>query len=102
MVRRTLDDALADPECGPVATELLLSDRHYEDISAHVRGCLATLEKKRQASALSELIVKLRLAEREGHTEKARRLNVEINELRLRKAGSAPTELQPASHPSGL
>lgn len=102
MVRRTLDDALADPECGPVATELLLSDRHYEDISAHVRGCLATLEKKRQASALSELIVKLRLAEREGHTEEARRLNVEINELRLRKAGSAPTELQPASHPSGL
>lgn len=87
LVRPVLDEALVDPECGPVATELSLLERHYDDLDAYVRGCLDTLERKRCQVVLGELIVQLRAAEQEGRTEDVRRLNVRVNELRVGKAG---------------
>ena len=83
-----VDEVLSDPDSAPVVTALIMSERHYDDVREYVRGCLATLERKHQATALSQLIVSLRLAEREGRTEEADRLNVQINELRQRKAAT--------------
>src|SRR5206468_2914390 len=62
-VRETLDEAVADPACGPVATELSVSERHYDDIPAYVQGCLATLSRKQRELAFGELIVRLRASE---------------------------------------
>ncbi len=89
----TLDEALGDPRCSALAAELSLVERHYDDVAEHVRGCLQRLERKRQESALGDLIAKLRTAEREGRDEDVRRLNAEVNELRVRKATlpAAPT-----------
>lgn len=88
--RALLDEALADPVCGPVATELSLSELHFDDEGAHVRGCMERLERKGREAALGELIVQLRAAEREGRADDARRLNAQVNDLRLRKAGLSP------------
>jgi DNA primase len=90
MTRALLDAALADPDCGPVATELSLSELHFDDEAAHLRGCLERLERKGREAALGELIVQLRAAEREGRSDDARRLNAQVNELRVRKAGLSP------------
>jgi DNA primase len=92
-LREVLNEALEDSLCGGLAAELSLSERHYDNVAEHVRGCLQRLERKRQESALRELIAKLRLAEREGRAEDVRRLNAEVNELRVRKATlpAAPT-----------
>ncbi|MBI4401135.1 MAG: DNA primase, partial [Nitrospirae bacterium] len=87
LVRQLLDEAVADPVCGSVATELSMSERHYDDIPAYVQGCLETLERKRRELVLGELIVKLRAAEQAGRTDEALRLNAQVNELRVRKAG---------------
>lgn len=87
LVRPVLDEALADPACGPVATELSLLERHYDDLDAYVRGCLDALERKQRQVVLGELIAQLRAAEQEGRTEDVRRLNVRVNELRVGKAG---------------
>lgn len=81
-----LQEVLNDQECGPVATELSLSEEHYEDFPAYIQGCLETLERKRREQCLSELIGKLRAAEKEGRIEEAHRLNAEVNELRIKKA----------------
>ncbi|WP_447974173.1 DNA primase [Nitrospira sp. Kam-Ns4a] len=86
LVAAVLAEAVPDPRCGPVATELSLLDGHYDDVAAHVAGCLETLERTRREELLEELIVRLRAAEREGRTEDATRLRAQLNELRLRKA----------------
>ncbi len=93
LLRPVLDEALADPQCGPLAAELSLSERHYDSVAEHITGCLQRLERKRHESALGELIARLRMAEREGRAEEVRRLNAEVNELRVRKAAlpAAPT-----------
>lgn len=93
LLRPTLDEALADPQCGSLAAELSLSERHYDDVPQHVQGCLARLERKRDELALGELIVRLRRAEQEGRADEVHRLNAEVNELRVRKAAlpAAPT-----------
>ena len=95
-LQQLVDDAVADAECGPLATELAMADRHYDDIQEQVRGCLERLDRKRREAALGELIVRLRAAEQEGRIEDARQLNAQVNELRLRKAGSQPVVPNPA------
>jgi DNA primase len=90
LIRPLLDEAVADPDCGAMATELSMTERHYEDIPEHVRGCLETMERKRREQVLAELIVKLRAAEQAGRTEEARYLNAQVNDLRMRKAGVPP------------
>jgi len=97
-LRETLDEAVADPGCGPLATELSMSERHYDDIQAHVRGCLATMSRKQRELALGDLIVRLRVAEQEGRTEEAQRLNAQVNAMRVSKAEppSLPSHQSPA------
>ncbi len=101
-LRQLLDEAVADPDCGPMATELAMSERHYDDIQEQVRGCLEMLDRKRREVALGELIVRLRAAEREGRIEDARQLNAQVNELRLRKAGASLLRPNPPLSPSRL
>ncbi|MBI3603976.1 MAG: DNA primase [Nitrospirae bacterium] len=90
LIRPLLDEAVVDPDCAAVATELSLSEHHFDDVQEHIQGCVETMERKRCEQALGELIVQLRAAEQEGRTEEARRLNAQVNDLRMKKAG-APT-----------
>jgi hypothetical protein len=71
---------------------LSMSERHFDDVTAYIDGCLDALERKQRQQALGELIVQLRTAEREGRVEEAQRLNAQVNALRLSKAGSVPIQ----------
>lgn len=89
---RVLLDAVVDhQECGSLATELSMREDHFDDVRAHVAGCLETLDRKRAEAVLRDLIVQLRAAEREGRVEDVRMLNTQVNELRMRKAGRSST-----------
>ena len=85
--RETLDAMLADSDCAGLATELSLLEQHCDDVGAHARDCLGKLERKRREADLQDLIVELKAAECEKRDEDVRRLNMRINELRMRKAG---------------
>ncbi|HEY5626894.1 MAG TPA: hypothetical protein VIR79_03020, partial [Nitrospira sp.] len=86
-LRLLLDTIVDDPDCGAVATELSMREEHFDDVRAHIKGCLDTLERKRAEGLLRELIVQLKVAEREGRVEDALLLNARVNELRMQKAG---------------
>ncbi|HSB46215.1 MAG TPA: DNA primase [Nitrospira sp.] len=90
-LRHLLDTIVDDPDCGPLATELSMREEHFDDVRAHVQGCLDTLDRKRAESVLRELIAQLKAAEREGRIEDAQALNARVNELRLQKAGRPAT-----------
>jgi DNA primase len=85
--RPMLDTMLGDVDCAALATELSLLEQHCDDLGAHVRECLDKLERKRREMDLHNLIVELKAAECEKRDDEVRRLNVRINELRMRKAG---------------
>lgn len=85
--RPALDAMLADADCAALATELSLSEPHCDDLGAHVRECFDKLERKRREMDLQNLIVELKAAECAKQDDEVRRLNVRINELRMRKAG---------------
>lgn len=87
-VRPLLDVAVDDPDCGALATELSLRDDHFDDVQAHIKACLECLDRKRAEQILRDLIAQLKTAEREGRVEDARTLNMQVNELRMRKAGT--------------
>ncbi|HSA61728.1 MAG TPA: DNA primase [Nitrospiraceae bacterium] len=87
-VRSLLDVAVEDSECSALATELSLRDDHFDDVPAHIKACLDCLERKRAEQVLGDLIAQLKTAEREGRWEDARALNVQVNEFRMRKAGT--------------
>jgi len=72
-----------------MATELSLREDHFDDVRAHVKGCLDTLDRKQAEAVLRELIAQLKEAEREGRMEDARSLNARVNELRMQKAGQS-------------
>ncbi|HKQ34260.1 MAG TPA: DNA primase [Nitrospiraceae bacterium] len=85
---RLLLNAVVDhPDCGSLATELSMREDHFDDLRAHVAGCLETLDRKRAEAVFRDLIMQLKAAEREGRTEDAQRLNAHVNELRMQKAG---------------
>jgi len=88
-LRNLLDAVVDHPECGTVATELSMREDHFDDVRAHVKGCLDTLDRKRAEAVLRELIAQLKEAEREGRVEDARSLNARVNELRVQKAGQS-------------
>ena len=89
---RLLLDAVVDhPDCGSLATELSMREDHFDDVQAHVAGCLDTLERKRAEALFRDLIVRLKAAEREGRVEDVRMLNTQVNELRMHKAGRPAT-----------
>lgn len=86
-LRQLLDTIIDDPECGSLATELSMREEHFDDVRAHILGCLDTLDRKRAETVLRDLIAQLKAAEREGRTEDAHALNARVNELRMQKAG---------------
>ena len=85
--RQALDAMLGDPQCTALATELSLLEQHYDDVDSHTKECLDKLERKRREMDLQDLIVELKAAECENRDDDVRRLNLRINELRMRKAG---------------
>ena len=89
-LRALLDEVIDHPDCGPVATELSMREEHFDDVTAHVAGCLETLDRKRAEAVLREKIAQLKAAERDGRAEDARILNAQVNELRMVKAGRPP------------
>jgi DNA primase len=89
-VRALLDVVVDDPDCGALATELSIRDDHFDDVPMHIKACLDSLDRKRAEQILRDLIARLKTAERAGQVEEARVLNVQINELRIRKAGAPP------------
>ncbi len=90
-LRNLLDAVVEDPACGSLATELSMREDHFDDVKAHVAGCLDTLDRKRAEAAMRELIVQLKAAEREGRADDARALNAQVNELQIQKAGRSST-----------
>jgi DNA primase len=86
-VRDMLDALLADPDCAELAAELSLLQQHCDDVGVHIRTCLDKLERKGREAELQGLIAQLKAAESEKRDDDARRLNMQINELRMRKAG---------------
>jgi hypothetical protein len=92
LIRPMLDEGLADPECSAVVTELSMSERHFDDVTAYIDGCLDALLRKQRERVLSDLIVQLRVAERDGRVEESQRLNAQVNALRLSKAGAVPIQ----------
>ena len=79
-------EALNDQESSHLVSKLTLVDYEYENIEDHLKGCLESLKRKHLQLALDELIVKLRLAEREQRKEEVDGLVVEIDRLRNQKA----------------
>ena len=87
-LRSILDESADDPDCGGLATELSMREDHFDDMPAHIAACLDCLDRKRSEQVMRELIARLKTAEREGRTDDARLLNMQINEVRMRKAGT--------------
>jgi len=87
-VQSVLNESVDDPDCGALTTELSLRDDYFDDESAHITACLNCLDRKRSEQVLRELIARLKSAEREGRADDARMLNMQINEERMRKAGT--------------
>lgn len=95
-VEGLLDELIDDQECGPLVTELSMSEQHYDDVPAHIAGCLAMLERRGRERSLGALIQELKAAERERREDDVHRLNRQINEMRIRKAGVMPVALTSA------
>lgn len=87
-LRSVLEESVDDPDCGALATELSMREDHFDDVQTHITDCLDCLDRKRSEQVMRELIVRLKTAEREGRMDEAHLLNVQINEVRMRKAGT--------------
>lgn len=87
-VRALLDAAMEDSECGPLATEFSVREDHFDDLPEHIKGCLDQLDRKRSEAIMRELISRLKGAEREGRWEDVQSINLQVNELQMRKAGT--------------
>ncbi len=95
-VRELLDALIHDEECGTLISELSMLEQHYDDVPAHIAGCLETLERRGRERTMGALIQELKAAERERREEDVHRLNRLINDMRIRKAGVAPVALTSA------
>ena len=87
-LRALLDEAVEDSDCGGLATELSMREDYFDDVPAHIQACLENLDRKRTEHVLRDLIERLKMAEREGRADDVGNLNVQINEVRMRKAGT--------------
>lgn len=87
-VQPVLDQLVDDPDCGALVTDVSLRDDHFDDESEHAKACLDRLDRKRSEQAMRALITKLKTAEREGRADEVDLLNRQINEIRMRKAGT--------------
>ena len=86
-VQPLLDEAMEQADCGMLSTQLSLQEDYFEEVEAHITACLDCLDRKQSEQVLRELIARLKAAEREGRAEDVRQLNVQINEIRVQKAG---------------
>ena len=86
-VQPLLDEAMEHDECGMLSTQLSLQEDYFEEVEAHITACLDCLDRKQAEQVLRELITRLKAAERDGRAEDVRQLNVQINEIRVQKAG---------------
>lgn len=87
-IQPLLDEAMEHADCGMLSTQLSLQEDYFEEIEAHITACLDCLDRKQAEQALRELIARLKTAERDGRAEDVRQLNVQINEIRVQKAGT--------------
>jgi DNA primase len=87
-VQPVLDQLVDDPDCGALVTDLSLRDNHFDDESEHAKDCLDRLDRKRSEKTMRALITKLKTAERDGRADEVDLLNIQINEIRMRKAGT--------------
>jgi DNA primase len=95
-VRDLLDALINDEACGSLVSELSMLEQHYDDVPAHIAGCLETLERRGRERTMGTLIQELKVAERERREDDVRRLNELINDMRIRKAGVMPVALTSA------
>ncbi|MCS6295314.1 MAG: DNA primase [Nitrospira sp.] len=95
-VRTLLDTLITDEVCGALVSELSMQEQHYDDVPAHIAGCLETLERRGRERTMGTLIQELKVAERERREDEVRRLNGLINDMRIRKAGVMPVALTSA------
>ena len=95
-VRGLLDALINDENCGSLVSELSMLEQHYDDVPAHIAGCLETLERRGRERTMGALIQELKAAERERREADVHRLNGLINEMRIRKAGVMPAALTSA------
>ena len=95
-VRSLLDALITDEVCGALVSELSMQEQHYDDVPAHIAGCLETLERRGRERTMGALIQELKIAERERREDEVRRLNGLINDMRIRKAGVMPVALTSA------
>ncbi|MDF0652145.1 MAG: DNA primase [Nitrospira sp.] len=87
-VQPVVDESVADLDCSALAVELSMREDHFDDVQAHIAACFDRLDRKRSERLMGELIARLKTAEREGRIDDARLLNMQINEVRMRKAGT--------------
>ncbi len=95
-VRNLLDALITDEVCGSLVSELSMQEQHYDDVLAHIAGCLETLERRGRERTMGQLIQELKIAERERRENEVHRLNGLINAMRIRKAGVMPAALTSA------
>lgn len=95
-VQQLQNELINDQECGPLVTELSMLEQHYDDVPAHIAGCLEMLERRGRERCLGALIQELKAAERERREDDVHRLNRQINDMRIRKAGVTPVALTSA------
>jgi DNA primase len=95
-VRNLLNALISDDVCGSLVSELSMQEQHYDDVLAHIAGCLETLERRGRERRMGALIQELKVAERERREDEVHRLNGLINDMRIRKAGVMPVALTSA------
>ncbi len=86
-VQLLLDEAMEHADCGTLSTQLSLQEDYFEEVAAHITACLDCLDRKQAEQTLRDLIIRLKTAERDGQVDDVRQLNVQINEIRMQKAG---------------
>lgn len=77
----------ADQEVAAVVTELSVLERQDDDVRASVRGCLASLTRRRRELQLADCVRELKIASQAGRLDEVAVLNARVNELRMEKAG---------------
>ena len=82
-----------DDTCAQLTAELIVDAPHFDDHQEYINGCLRVLRQRRLKSSLDDVIVRLRVAEREGREEDVKDLNDQIEALRGQKADLAMTGL---------
>ncbi|MCZ6801350.1 MAG: DNA primase [Nitrospirae bacterium] len=73
--------------------ELSLIFHHFDDVREYVQGCVESIKRKQFNLSFEELIIQLRVAEREHRLEDIRELNAKIEILREQKADLAASIL---------